>query len=96
MYGNSLNAFNEMIKFMGFGRIYLSKKGKVPELTITKKDHAVFLLSEYNFGRHNNLNFDREVFYHFVNRKNVSNFRNKSRAKQIEERNKYLNRSPNN
>ena len=38
MYGESIGAFNEMINFMGFGKIYFRKDNlKVPELTITKK-----------------------------------------------------------
>lgn len=114
IYGNSVEAFNEMIKFMGFGKIYLSKIGKVPELTImkkehvklfleriipyliVKKDHAIFLLSNYNFERNNNLDFNMEDFYKFVKRKNAHNFRNNDRIKQIKNRINHLNRSPNN
>ncbi len=115
MYGDSLEAFNEMAKFMGFGKIYFHKKGtKVPELTITKKEyvktfleqtipflivkrnHAKFLLSQYNFGRDNNLNFDMKRFYTFVKRRNAHKFRSKVRVKQIEDRKNYLNRLPNN
>jgi len=45
IYGNSLGAFNEMIKFMGFGKIYVDKRGvKVPELAITKKEHVKIFL----------------------------------------------------
>ena len=114
MYGESVEAFQEMIRFMGFGKIYFDKKGtKVPELTITKKeyvktflekiipflivkkDHAKFIFSNYNFGRNNNLNFDRKGFYTFVRRKNAHLFRSKNREKQIKKRKNYLSRSPN-
>ena len=39
MYGNSVEVFNEMIKFMGFGKIYY-RKGHVPELNINKKEEG--------------------------------------------------------
>lgn len=43
IYGNSIGVFDEMIKFMGFGKIY-SKEGRTPELLINKKkDVKVFL-----------------------------------------------------
>lgn len=41
IYGNSVEAFNEMIEFMGFGKIYYDKRDiRVPELTITKKEYV--------------------------------------------------------
>ena len=45
IYGNSLEVFDEMIRFMGFGKVYFRSKGdKVPELTIYKKqDVKAFL-----------------------------------------------------
>lgn len=115
MYGDSVEAFEKMRDFMGFGKIYFRKnKDNVPELTIMKKKHikvflekvlpylilkrthAEFILKNYNFGRNNNLDFDREGFYNFVRRKNAHLFRNKQRSDQIIERKKHLFRSPTN
>jgi hypothetical protein len=39
IYGNSVEVFNEMINFMGFGKVYYGK-GRVPELIIQKKDEV--------------------------------------------------------
>lgn len=56
---------------------------------ILKKEHAEFILSNYNFNRHNNLDFDRETFYSFIKRKNVQKFR-KDWSKEIKERKNHL------
>jgi len=110
MYGNSINVFNEMVNFMGFGKIY-SGKGRTPELVIAKKedvmdfiegvspflilkkDHALFLLKEYNFGRDNNLDFDIDKFHEYPQRKGKEKFYNQNRKNQIQERKLYLSRS---
>ena len=85
-YGNSVEVFNEMIKFMGFGKIYFGR-GRTPELMINKKEdvmlflekvtpflilkrnHALFLIKEYNFGRNNNLDFDIDKFHEYPKKK---------------------------
>ncbi|MBU2458937.1 MAG: LAGLIDADG family homing endonuclease [Nanoarchaeota archaeon] len=62
---------------------------------ITKRDHAEFILSNYNFGRNNNLDFDRKAFHSFIKRKGASKFHSKSRDAEIKERKNYLDCSPN-
>ena len=107
IYGNSVGVFNEMIKFIGFGKIYF-REGHTPELLINKKeevriflekispflilkkDHAVFLLKEYNFSRNNNLDFNIDKFHEFPQRKGKEKFYNPNRKNQIQERKSYL------
>lgn len=110
LYGNSVEVFNEMIKFMGFGKIYF-REGHTPELIITKKEsvmiflenitpflilkknHALFLLKEYNFGRNNNLDFNLDKFHEYPRRKGKEKYYSLTRKKQIQERKDYLSRS---
>ena len=45
IYGNSVEVFNEMVKFMGFGNVYIYKlKNRVPELIISKKEEVKIFL----------------------------------------------------
>lgn len=107
IYGDSEMAFKEMIKYMGFGKIYYRNGGeRVPEINIHKKEEvkkfleniiphlvlkkamAEFILENYDFGRNNNLDFNREKFYSFVRRKNV--VRSKDNEKNIINRKTYL------
>ena len=107
IYGNSVEVFNEMIRFMGFGKVYY-REGHTPELIIYKKEdvriflekitpflilkknHALFLLSEYHFEKNNNLDFNLDKFHEFPQRKGKEKFYSSTRKTQIQERKEYL------
>ncbi len=101
IHNNNVAVFDEMIRFIGFGKVY-STTGRTPELTIhkkeevriflekispfliIKKDHALFLLKEYNFTRNNNLEFDIDKFHKFSYRQGKEKFYNPFRKDQIQ------------
>ena len=66
---------------------------KITPFLILKKNHALFLLKEYNFGRNNNLNFDIDKFHEYPKRKGKENFYSKDRKDQIEQIKLKLSRS---
>ncbi len=45
IYGNSIGVFNEMINFMGFGKIYFREK-HTPELIISKKEDVKLFIEK--------------------------------------------------
>jgi hypothetical protein len=58
---------------------------RISPFLILKKDHALFLLKEYNFTRNNNLDFNIDKFHEYSHRKGKEKFYNPSRKSQIEE-----------
>jgi len=110
IYGNSVGVFEEMIKFMGFGKVYF-REGHTPELIIhrkeevktflenispflvLKKNHALFLLSEYKFERDNNLDFNIDKFHEYPQRKGREKFYNLTRKNQMQNAKSNIKRS---
>lgn len=74
IYGDSVEAFQEMINFMGFGKVYYRKKGlRVPELNIHKKEEVKKFLDNilpYLIVKRNHAKFILEN-YKFDNSNNL-------------------------